>query len=357
MFTTKAAHWGARSGTFAINGKEIPTPNFIVSTTRGSVDHLTPDHAPCAPISGIYAEEFIDREDLAEKPFSRKCQLPLRSKLTLGCCRRPGSRKIANKPNTLDSIAIDTNQGSRLADIKIMTDFMSELKPDMFLIPSDDPAQSTTNQVGMNRLRKMHMRSLDWMERFSAKRLEMGLDSSNLFFVARILPELRTAQYLSDIGSKCDAYCFTPSEVSQSNYIPHELVDAAKMRISDQPNATWRDVLNQVAEGTDLVYVPLTSFTDAGLALQLSWLAAGKKEMHWNLADPKYTTDMNKLGETGHSLAYICHLLNAREMTAKVLLQQHNMLIIERLFEDIRRSINAGTFEEDQNRFFSCYDM
>lgn len=357
MFTTKAAHWSARSGSFVINGKEISTPNFIIATTRGSIDHLTPDHALCAPVSGVYAEEFIDREGLVEKSLSPKSSLPLRSQLILGSCRRPGSSKIANKPNTLDSMAIDTNQGCRLASIKTMTDFMADLKPDIFLIPSDDPAQSSNNKVGMNRLRKMHLRSLDWLARFINKRLEMGINSSNIFLVARIPPELRTPQYLEEISDKCDAYCFTGSEVSRSNDIPHDLVNPKKMRVSDLSNATWREVLDQVAAGTDLVYVPLTSFTDAGKALQLSWLATDKADMQWDLTDPKYTTDMNELGNTGHSLAYIHHLLNAGEMTAKVLLQQHNMTTIERLFEDIRRSINRGTFEADQKRFLSCYDM
>jgi len=57
-----------------------------------------------------------------------------------------------------------------------------------------------------------------------------------------------------------------------------------------------------------------------------------------------------------HHRAYVQHLLTAKEMTAWVLLQIHNVKIVSNFFAAIRGSITRGTFEEDCKTFAQTYE-
>lgn len=57
-----------------------------------------------------------------------------------------------------------------------------------------------------------------------------------------------------------------------------------------------------------------------------------------------------------HHRAYIHHLLLSNEMLGWVLLQLHNLHVLDRFFLDIRRSIERGLFELDRRRFAEEYE-
>jgi queuine tRNA-ribosyltransferase subunit QTRTD1 len=71
-----------------------------------------------------------------------------------------------------------------------------------------------------------------------------------------------------------------------------------------------------------------------------------EEEEEWviNLWDRRYARDSRPLGTTGHSLAYVHHLLQAHEMLAQVLLYWHNLAHYLRFFAAVRDAIRAGSF-------------
>ena len=56
-----------------------------------------------------------------------------------------------------------------------------------------------------------------------------------------------------------------------------------------------------------------------------------------------------------YSAAYLCHLLHARESLAGTLLSIHNERFIIKLVDDIRNSIENGTFYEFRDEFLGKY--
>jgi len=349
MFSTKAAHWGARTGVLTLNGREIATPAFVVATTRGAVPHLTPDHDVGAPV-GVFAEDLWDARGLVEATVDRDT-LPFGSDFVVGAARRPDSRQITSKPNQDEALAIDTAQGARLAPVPAVVRFMTLLRPDVFVVPYDVPAQ-TTAKVGHNRLHKMVRRSKDWFAQFRATvpaGAPAGASAGVPLLVATVPVELATSDFLN--GLDADGYAFASGAAAAA---AQPFANPAKLRLG-MTAVDWRSVFEEVRHGADLVYAPLTPYADAGHALTLTF--AGTTPEFADLHDPRYAVDRAPLGGTGHSLAYVHHLLNAEEMTAQVLLQLHNHAVATQLFADVRASIARGTFDADLDSFLSTYNQ
>lgn len=349
---------GARNGVLKCQNAEIDTPNFIVNTTRGAVPHLTGDNSPQIPVAGVYIEELYDREGPILN-LAKRDKLPLRAQVLLCCARKPESRNISNKPNTDELMAIDTLQGSRLAKLSDIRTFINKFEPDLCVVPYDIPAQSVGGKVGGNRLRKMENRSMKWLKEFHQDR---STQSGEWLLVASIHPQLLKQDYLGEAeplveGINVPFNNETLFIVNDGQQAPIDKTTTekyeSKLRMSNLPNKSWPEVLNDIFNGSDLVNVPLTQYADAGHALTLS-LDANSPE-YIDLNDSKYVTDMSKLEYTDYSLAYVHHLLNAEEMTAQVLLQTHNFNVVNKLFEDIRKAVNDGTFAEKRQQFLHVY--
>jgi queuine tRNA-ribosyltransferase len=57
-----------------------------------------------------------------------------------------------------------------------------------------------------------------------------------------------------------------------------------------------------------------------------------------------------------HSRAYLRHLFKAKEIQAAVLATYHNLFFTQRLVEEIRSAITAGTFAIYKDSFLSRYE-
>lgn len=129
------------------------------------------------------------------------------------------------------------------------------------------------------------------------------------------------------------------------------------------------DVLAQIDIGIDIFTLPfIGQATDAGLALVFSFTraAAGAGEVQ-SLAIDMFskngTTDASPLMQgcecytcKEHHIAYITHLLSAKEMLGWVLLQIHNHYIMTAFFSQIRASIVDGTFKQKKEIFERAYE-
>jgi queuine tRNA-ribosyltransferase subunit QTRTD1 len=155
------------------------------------------------------------------------------------------------------------------------------------------------------------------------------------------------------------------------------------LRVLMRDCGTPQKVLEAVERGTDLFTAVFPNeATDAGIALDFCFPAdtsktgqaeaaytevivgAVRKQLGCNFWDNEsYQTDLKPLAEgcecyacKKHHRAFVAHLLNAKEMTAWVLLQIHNMHVVERFFEGVRGSIEKGTFEQDCEVFKRVYE-
>ncbi|GMM49396.1 hypothetical protein DASB73_003540 [Starmerella bacillaris] len=352
MFTPKSCAWQTRAGILHINGTDITTPNFIVGTARLAIPHLTPDHANQPPLAAVYAEDTWDKGGLVSACLNRST-LPLSSPLLLGAVRNPEMRPLKNKPNTDSAIAISTSQGSQMASMKDVSEFMNKLNPDIVVIPYDFPAQSpNSSSVGKNRVVKMTSRSLKW-----AKELYNSRPKESAFVAVTLPPQLQTSEYLNEVNTLCNSYCFndgceTMTRLAADSAAP----DASKLRISMFNSGKLSDVINDIAAGIDLVNVPLTQYADKGYALTVSFKNPGADKGFLNLYDDEFIADTSLLHNSGFMKGYIHHLLEAREMTAHVILQLHNTEILKQLFNEIQESITEGTFSTQAEKFKQAYE-
>ena len=134
-------------------------------------------------------------------------------------------------------------------------------------------------------------------------------------------------------------------------------------------------ILRQVSLGMDVFTIPFINFaTDAGIALTFVFPHPPKIE-----APSKTSSDVLPLGLDmwtsahatstipiipdckcytciSHHIAFIQHLLAAKEMLGWILIQIHNHHILSQFFTAVRESIKNGTFEADSEEFARAYE-
>ena len=136
------------------------------------------------------------------------------------------------------------------------------------------------------------------------------------------------------------------------------------------------EVLDCIALGVDVLALPfIGAATDAGIALDISFpfptdssrldsLSKAPRPMGVDMWQPRHAIDPCSL-RSGcacyacrvHHRAYVQHLLVAKEMLGWVLLQIHNLQVMDDFFANVRGSISRATFEEDRKAFRMGYCM
>ncbi|KAI9676389.1 MAG: hypothetical protein M1817_000546 [Caeruleum heppii] len=309
---------------------------------------------------------------------------PLRQFIALPPCTISvlGSRRTPPVPcpgaNTDRGISILTSVGFRKLDNEDYVEAVQMLQPDIVLGMGD----VIMHRLGSaKRTEKMGDRTTAW-----TKDLIDGLDieeheeaskrRSKPAIFAPILP-LEPAEQSIYISDLVDTYL--PSISGLTIYDPIILSDLpASLRplpvLSLANLATPHDILSVLSYGVDLFTVPfLHAITDAGIAFDISFPApapfispptAAEDELPLgiNLWAASHATSLDPLRAhcecytcTHHHRAYVHHLLDAKEMLGWVLLQVHNLRVLDDMFDEIRRSIERGTFEEDRQTFHRTY--
>lgn len=213
--------------------------------------------------------------------------------------------------------------GFRTLEINDYIRAIKHLRPDAVLAVPDIPSRAP----GKNRFPKMVDRTELWLETLLR---EVGV-STPVF--AAVLPLERDQQrvYINGLEEKAEelkGIAFYDSSVATD--MPEGLKELVRLAVDDPKNP--HSVLAAVGRGIDVFNLGfLNEVTDAGIALEFEFpgVAGGEqKPMGWDLWETKYATDVSPLVEgcecytcRKHHKAYIQHLLNAKEMTAWVLLQ------------------------------------
>ena len=265
-------------------------------------------------------------------------------------------------------MSIITSIGFSALESTNYAEAVRELKPDIVLGMAD----LVDNTPGAKRLEKMGDRTQSWLKDVvTAIEDEESMSSTALF--APILP-IETEQqsyYLEALnddfaGSISGLVLYSTSSIlsipPNLSYLPRMLT--ANIRSPHQ-------LLGAVAVGVDLFVVPfISAATDAGIALAFKF--SGQKPTASTMLLPlgidmwstTFATDTSPLCEgcrcyacTNHHRAYLQHLLSANEMLGWVLLQIHNHYVMDEFFSDIRRSIEAGLFDEHRKVFGQSYEV
>lgn len=144
-------------------------------------------------------------------------------------------------------------------------------------------------------------------------------------------------------------------------------------RLSLEQPGNPQEVLRGVSLGID-VFTPTfaSEATDAGVALSFHFPPPpprpSKEEpdrhpLGMSLWDERHTFDASPLVPgcscaacRKHSRAYVRHLLETKEMLAWVLLQMHNLHVLDGFFAGVRGSISVGGFEADREGFEGRYE-
>ncbi|KAK6523826.1 hypothetical protein TWF281_001794 [Arthrobotrys megalospora] len=380
--TTQPGATAARTGVLNLSkGFTLQTPNFLAPTSRGVVPHLSPDNLEKnTGVEGVYValEDFIEKAPQRVPPLYTYpstlrsfISLPKSTFLVLSPRRSPAI--TCPKANSDANLSILTSVGFRDLPIKDYVSAIVRLEPDIVLGIADI---ANTVSPGKNRVQKMAMRTEKWLDELLGRVYECedgskdGEKKTVPAVFAPILPLEKERQrfYLSHLVEnveKLSGLVFTSADFV--DVVPEELGGLPKLQ-SDVMGGPHQ-VLEMVGRGSDLFNVGFVgATTDAGIALHFTFSAdevgdgEEKLELATDMWDAKFATDLSPLDEgcecytcKVHHKAYIRHCLEAKEMTAWVLLQIHNLKVVERFFGGIRKSIEEGWWEKGRSGFEKKY--
>ena len=283
-----------------------------------------------------------------------------------------GPRRIPPLPcpasNTFYSISIVTSVGFGTMESIEYMEAVRKLKPDIVLGLAD----VVEGKPGIKRVEKMGDRTQAWLQNLVEGMTDEEDGGPKTALFAPILPVEPEQQsyYLQalqdDFVNHISGIVLHDADSVFS--IPESLNQLPRLCVGDL--ASPHRVLEAISSGIDLFTVPfIGKATDAGIALDFSFPAKIRPTsetllpLGLDMWSHDYATDNSPLSEScdcytciNHTIAYIQHLLSAKEMLGWVLLQIHNHCTMDRFFHGIRQSIDKGTFEESCIDFNETYE-
>lgn len=385
----------------------IETPNFIATTSRGAVPHLTPDNLAkhAASIGGAYMAledceslnslfvcacflsrlcsgsvheayqqtSVLDKRDphilktpsspSGSKPLHAFTAFPQSIATVMGPRRSPAV--VAPVGNGSNYLSIWTSTGGANLTISDYISYVQSIQPDIAIGPADLFHTSTTPPS--KKLVRMAERTEEWMDQMLEGDRPEIFSRAGVSIFAPILgvPYPIQWQYLKSLA---DDHAGTLSGLAIYNVeiLPELDGDFDKLRplprLSMQMSTSPQQVLKQVLAGIDLCTVPfLNTASDAGIALSFVFPPPGRTETQGCAGALPLGVDMRSVDHeaslsplvdgctcyscTKHHRAYTHHLLNANEMLAWTLLQVHNHHVMGRFFEAIRSTLATSPTE------------
>lgn len=270
--------------------------------------------------------------------------------------------------NTASAISVCTSVGFSQLGAHEYHDAVQILRPDIAVTMAD---VITAGAASVKRVEKSADRTHAWLRDASAEfSKRQSLSSLPPIFAA--LPPVDSVQqslYLQDLSEEY-SHLLSGIAVYSANTIidiPRALISLPRMCLSNPESP--HSILSEIALGADLLCVPfVASSSDHGIALTFDFPGQNLRKdvpqpLGVDLWSAVHQTSLLPLCLecdcftcTRHHIAYIHHLLQAKEMLAWTLLQIHNLATMDRFFEACRRSIAEMTFEEDVKAFNHNYE-
>ncbi|KAI9763947.1 MAG: hypothetical protein M1840_008981 [Geoglossum simile] len=389
--------------------KPIQTPHFLALTSRGAIPHISQDTLrDNTNVKGVYlALEDCEAPFFNKKaprdtppiynlpqpshptpdnsPFRKFIAIPNDTVLLLAPRRVPPVACPA--ANTDQSISILTSVGFRRLESEDYVEATRNLLPDIVVGIADVVYSKGT---GRKRVDKMGDRTSVWTQAMvdglitspdddsdgpAAANSTSGVrKESHPAVFAPILPIERGEQsyYLEQLEEnmmeKISGLAVYDSSVTVD--LPEGFATLPRLSLDEPANP--HSVLREISLGIDVFVLPfIGEATDAGISLDFSFpsppdITRGhlpQRPLGINMWDVGHANDISPLREgckcyacRNHHRAYIQHLLAAKEMLGWVLLQIHNLAIMDEFFFAIRASITCGTFDVDMNTFERIYE-
>ncbi|KAI1632218.1 tRNA-guanine transglycosylase family protein [Biscogniauxia mediterranea] len=374
------------------NRRPVDTPNYFGLTSRGAIPHMTPDNvSKHTEISGVYIaiEDFLEHSrkraypaiyniDVAGKePLHAYTATPSNMTTILGARRNPAV--TAPTGNGRDYISIFTSTGFQRLNTENYHRAIENVRPDIAIPLADLTFNESKIHSNAKRQLRMVERTEDWLAEFfnlrGPEEINRKTNHETQIFGPLLPVDYPTQwEYINRLAQDY-AERLSGLAIYDANILP----DLGKYdslthlpRLSLDIIKSPHDILRQVQLGIDLFTVPfLNSTSDAGVALTFKFPpptdpAESILPLGIDLWSQNNQTSLEPLAKgcgcyacTKHHLAYMQHLLNAKEMLGWTLLQIHNHHVLSDFFAGIRASLNKGytAFEEDCTRFARVYDV
>jgi queuine tRNA-ribosyltransferase subunit QTRTD1 len=239
------------------------------------------------------------------------------------------------------------------------------LKPDITVGLGDVMYGS---KAGIKRVEKMSDRTTDWITTMIAECKTCSTPPTNLFAPLLALDAQQQSSYLAFLQESqqdISGLAFYTCEVLLS--LPAAISSLPRLALTEA--TTPHAVLSEISLGIDLHTIPfIATATDNGIALSFDFPAVPSLDtrpapLGTDMWLPTHSTalvplkvDCKCYSCMKHHRAYIQHLLVAKEMLGWVLLQIHNLAVIDRFYTGVRTAIEDNTFDEEVQRFEKVYE-
>jgi len=285
--------------------------------------------------------------------------------------------------NTRTTLQILTSVGFRQLKTDDYVHFMLRLKPDIVVGLGDITYR---DKPGQRRIDKMSERTERWTkELVEAKHAEEKLRTGHTsHFFAPILPisgEIQSS-YLELLAGDMQSAVSGVAIYSADSLadLPEPLIPLPRLSFTEP--STPHTLLHEISLGIDIFTIPfINAATDAGIALDFQFpappyppalpnphttpstaMSSPPRPLGIDMWLPEHATNLSPLHPDckcytciTHHRAYVQHLLSAKEMLAWVLLQVHNLRVMDAFFRGVRDSIGTGSFENDRDVFRKVY--
>jgi len=324
------------------------------------------ERTPARPNPSVM--QMAEQDDEALRHF---IALPEKYLSILGPRRLPPV--VCPMSSTLTALPISTSVGFSMLEVADYGHYVHKLSPDIIVSLADMPYGES---AGSRRKQKMSTRTEKWtkeMVKVIKGRDSGGSSASRSCLFVPILPIDQEAQtlYLEMLGDELkDAIDGIDGialyEANSALIIPDNLAPLPRLAMTGANRP--QDVLRDIRLGADICTITfINAATDAGIALDFIFPAHAKPAkrltMGIDMWSAEHAVDLSPLTPDckcyacqKHHRAYIQHLLSAKEMLAWVLLQIHNLQIMDDFFAGIRESIQRNTFDEDVATFEERYE-
>jgi queuine tRNA-ribosyltransferase subunit QTRTD1 len=272
--------------------------------------------------------------------------------------------------NSNNAISICTSVGFRYLKVQEYISAAVELKPDICLAPADIVHE---HKPSTKRAEKMVDRTAVWLRDILDQKEACREKGSDITVFAALLPipseqqTWYTEQLVNDFREGISGLAV--HDVYSLDAVVESLAELPILALTEPLNP--RQLLHEISLGVDLFVLPfINRTTDGGIALDFVFppptadgTNSNPKSLGLDTWDPAHATDLSPLRADcqcytcqNHHLAYLQHLLSAKEMLAWVLLQIHNHHVMDDFFAGVRTSLASGTFEKDKEAFEKYYE-
>ncbi|QSL64948.1 hypothetical protein MERGE_002252 [Pneumocystis wakefieldiae] len=319
---------------------------------------MTPDHLKLTEITGIYMalEDFIQYPAFNPKKEQKKDCNPLLScasslrefvslsmdhYIVLGARRSPFN---VTKPNSWKTMYIEASGGNNLIRIKDIIDFYQRVMPDMAISPVDIQLDNVSEN---KRFCRMIERSKSWL----IELLEKKLDSFIFASIPPVSEELYPSYFSILESNVSEIHGLALYSMEQSKMIPDSLLHLPLLLM--EPIYSPHSILDSIENSIDLFTIDFISqSSDLGIAFTFQFpplsVEKNKRPLGIYILSEEYKVELLPLLQN-------CEF--TKELLGHVLLQLHNIHVINLFFSKIRTSILEGTFLEYSKLFKSYYSV